>query len=895
MEADKEILDGFVVESREHLNEVEDELLAVEKQSGPPDAESINKIFRGIHTIKGGAGFLGLDKVNLLSHTMETLLSMVRSNELTADPPVLDALLSGVDLLRTMIDNVENQHMTDIADTVLRLDQLLTHNVSLEVQTHLQSQVSLFNRKGRETGFSINEFQLKKFKEENQELYLLAYDLNELRKTKSKSPLSVIRELEVVGDIVDGRIDSPMDDLSRSFKDIPLFYEVLFVSPLPADKLVPVIGVEPEPLTAEKINAEAEPPTPEPQVSQPPPAAANTPKPTAPAPPPPPRADPSDDLTGMPQVMGGKTETVRINVDLLDRLMNLAGELVLVRNQQLNNMPDFTPVLKSITQRLDLVTTEMQELIMLTRMQPIGTVLGKFPRFVRDLGKKLRKEIHIDISGNEVELDRTILESLSDPLTHIIRNCCDHGIELPEQRTAAGKPGTGTISIRVFHEAGQIAIIIEDDGQGIDQEKVKQKALERGLCTEEEISHMSRKEVFALLMQPGFSTAESISDVSGRGVGLDVVKSNIEKLNGNLDLKSEPGQGTTLNLKLPVTLAIIPSLIVRVGEDRFAIPQVNLEEFVSLYDEEALTGIECTEEREFFRLRGRLLPLVNLADVLEHVSPLSMETRAAITERNRLKRERVLQRLKETGGKGFTQEEEAARELNFAVLKVGKERFGLIIDHVFGTEEIVVKPMHSVLRPLKCYAGATVMGDGRVALIIDVEGTADHAGILGDFERDADHKAEKEKKSKITGAADERKLLVFKSGDVERFALDVTHIRRIEEIHTADIEKAGEREFITINRRSTPIIRLHTFLDVSQNIEHEEMYLVIPKHTDTPCGILVSELVDITECIVEMDTDSIKDKGLLGTAIVLDKMTLFPDLQWLTAMAERSKTIGAET
>jgi two-component system chemotaxis sensor kinase CheA len=361
-------------------------------------------------------------------------------------------------------------------------------------------------------------------------------------------------------------------------------------------------------------------------------------------------------------------------------------------------------------------------------------------------------------------------------------------------------------------------------------------------------------------------------------VGLDVVKSNVEKLNGNLELNSTAGKGTTLSLKLPLTLAIIPCLIVRVGDERFAIPQVNLVELVSLYDEDALTQIECAEERELFRLRNRLLPLVRLSEVLADRVPFSVETRTGITERYRKGREQSLVKVKENGGSIWNLNEKD-RTLSFAVLKVGKERFGLIIDKVLGTEEIVVKPMHSLLRPLKCFSGATVMGDGRVALILDVEGIAQHAGILGDFEMDAELRKEKEKEA-AEGEEPTRKLLLFKSGKVEQYALDLLKIRRIEEIRTSAIEKVGDREFITIDGFSTPIIRLHHFLSVSGIHEEENMYLVIPRD-DKHYGILISQLLDVTETKVRLNVDSIKEEGMLGTAIVHGKMTLFPDLDWL--------------
>ena len=896
MDMDHEVLDGFIIESREHLNAVEDELLQLEKKKDNQKEDSINTIFRGIHTIKGGAGFLGIDKVNSLSHVMETLLSMARSHEITPDEKVVDSLLEGVDILRAMLDNITNQHTVDISAITLKLENLIKNKASLEVQTDLKTEVPLIAASGKASPFTISEFQQKQLKTGNYSLYLLRFDLNHLRKTSNKSPIALINEILVLGDILDARLDVPIDNISRSLKDVPLLYEVLFASQLTAQQIMPVLGLDKDHIEEASTKPTAT-PTP---VSQPQPSPQES---TVSTEEPPVSLLPEQipDTTEEKMVSQRESEpgeissptlekssTVRINVDLLDRLMNLAGELVLVRNQQLNNLDNSNPILKSITQRLDIVTTEMQELIMLTRMQPIGTILGKYPRFVRELSRKLEKSIELNIIGSEVELDRTILESLSDPLTHIIRNCCDHGIESPDQRKKNKKPETGTIYIRVFHEAGQVNIEIRDDGQGIELAKIKKKAIEKGIFSEDELSRMNQKELFMLLTHPGFSTAEKVSEVSGRGVGLDVVKSNIEKLNGSIDIKSTTGKGTTLMLKLPLTLAIIPSLIVRVGNDRFAIPQVNLEELVALYDEDAWTRIECAEERELFRLRDRLLPLVRLDEVLAHPSTFTLDTRTEITERHRKLRESLLVTFSKKDG--YKLIPESSRTLSFAVLKVGKERFGLIIDKVLGTEEIVVKPMHSILRLLKCYAGATVMGDGQVALILDVEGIANHSGILSDFERDLEiRKAEKEKKDALQAAIE--KLLLFKSGKTEQFALNVQKIRRIEEIKTSNIECIGDKEFITISGVSTPIIRLHYHFSVSKIVEREHMFLLIPKESPKPCGILVSELVDILETPVQLNVDSFKEEGLLGSAIIHGKMTLFPNLEWLANHVDHPRQI----
>jgi two-component system chemotaxis sensor kinase CheA len=614
--------------------------------------------------------------------------------------------------------------------------------------------------------------------------------------------------------------------------------------------------------------------------------------------------------------------TIRINVSILDKLMTLAGELVLVRNQQLMSMERSDAANRDITQRLDIVTTELQGTIMRTRMQPIGNVLGKLPRIVRDLSMKLGKQITLDIKGNEVELDKTILESLTDPLTHIIRNCCDHGIEKPKERELAGKPPTGTVKVSAFHEAGQINIVIKDDGRGINPEKVGKSVVAKGLKSEADLAQMTDKEILNLIMLPGFSTAEQISDVSGRGVGMDVVKHSIEELGGSVELESWHGQGTSLHLRLPLTLAIIPCLIVKVDEHRFAIPQVNLVELVCLYDEEVHNKIEVAGIQEVYRLRDRLLPMVRLHEVLERPVPFTRDTKAGIAEKHRRRSARKLaewehrraaergrpedgakedeassadetaqaaQAAAGNGGQAGTSrmvqpvEDSASMEtLNFAVVKVGADRFGLIVDQVLGTEEIVVKPLHPALKSLRCYSGATVMGDGAVSLILDIEGIARHAGVS--LEQLSDEIVSQT----AAGASrlDTQSILLFQSGRKEQFALALPLIRRIERIGMQQVEQVGQKEFITVDGVSTLVLRLDKFLSVSPCEERQEMFLILPKYCHQPFGILMSRIIDIEEAAVHLNTESYSEDGLLGTDIIRGHLTLFPDIYRLIEKAE---------
>jgi two-component system chemotaxis sensor kinase CheA len=380
---------------------------------------------------------------------------------------------------------------------------------------------------------------------------------------------------------------------------------------------------------------------------------------------------------------GATDSSIRVDVQLLDRLMNLVGELVLARNQVLQvttNLED--AVFQATSQRLNLVTTELQEGIMKTRMQPIGSIWNKYPRVVRDLSAQCGKQIRLEMEGADTELDRSILEAIKDPLTHVVRNSADHGIERPEARTSRGKPAQGTLRLRAFHEGGKVNIEISDDGGGIDVERVREKAIVRGLITQERAAAMSERELTQLIFLPGFSTAEKVSNVSGRGVGMDVVRTNVERIGGTIDLLSRRGQGTTLRIRIPLTLAIVPALVVAAAGDRYAIPQVNLLELVRLEGEQAKSALDDLHGTKVLRLRGQLLPLVRLRDVL-----------------------------------GLPEHHED--HVNVVVLQADDRAFGLVVDDISDTEEIVVKPLGKELKGLGVYAGATIMGDGHIALILD--------------------------------------------------------------------------------------------------------------------------------------------------------------------------------
>jgi len=571
-------------------------------------------------------------------------------------------------------------------------------------------------------------------------------------------------------------------------------------------------------------------------------------------------------------------EFLRIKVDLLDRLMMLAGELVLVRNQQLMHLEQADATLRSITQSLDSVTTELQETIMRTRMQPIGTVFSRFSRMVRDLSRKLNKKIDFETKGDEVELDKNVLEAIGDPLTHLVRNACDHGVEKPEDRLAAGKSEAGMVTLCAYHESGQIHVDIKDNGKGMNRDVIRRKVLEKGLKTEDELARMSEQDLLNLVFLPGFSTAAVLTDVSGRGVGMDVVKTGVEKFGGSVSLTSIEGEGSVVKLRLPLTLAIIPSLIVQSGNERFAIPQVNLEELVCLYDKDAFTRIECAGAREVFRLRDTLLPMVRLREALAREKMFDEDALSEVTEQNSEARQEMAEKYKEAEEGGHT----IHYSLNFAVLRSGNLRFGLIIDRIHGSEEIVVKPMHRAVKGIPLYSGATVLGDGKVAMILDATGLARHYNV-----RDVGGgKDGKKQKAKTEEGTELRSLLLFSNGGSEQFGVSMQDVKRVEAIETAAIERVGSQEYITLDGISTRVVRLEDGLRVQGSSQPENMFFLIPQNARKPYGLLVEKLIDSGHYEVKLNKESYQAEGVEGTALIKKKMTVLVNLEQLMHLVD---------
>ena len=565
--------------------------------------------------------------------------------------------------------------------------------------------------------------------------------------------------------------------------------------------------------------------------------------------------------------MAGKSSVadnaIRVDISQLDKVMNLVGELVLARNQIVANTTQFDQAaLMTAAQRLNIITTELQESVMKTRMQPIGNVWGKFPRIVRDVSHELNKKVRLVMAGQTTELDRTIIEAIKDPLTHIVRNSIDHGIESPAKRLSVGKAEEGLLSLRAYHEGGQVNIEIMDDGGGINLDRVKAKAVSQHLITAEQSARLTEREALNLIFLPGLSTADKITNVSGRGVGMDVVKTNIEKIGGSIDLQSQPGQGTTLKIKIPLTLAIIPALIVTSGGDRYAIPQVSLLELVRLEGTQARKGIEQLYGAAVYRLRGHLLPLAYLNQQFKVKAGVPKNAAQAMDD-----------------------------VINIIVLQADGRPFGLVVDEINDTEEIVVKPLGKQLKGISSFAGATIMGDGRVALILDVVGLAQHANVVTET-RD---RPVIDTKARAQSDADQRQtLLLFSVGKDRRMAIPLALAARLEEFPVSRVERTGATEVVQYRGQILPLIRVadHVAGRVTPDEPSDILQVVVYAEQGRSYGLVVSQINDIVNESVTIKRAS-ASQGILGSAVVQDRVTDLLDVPGLVRAAEAHASLAA--
>ncbi|MEQ8404977.1 MAG: hybrid sensor histidine kinase/response regulator [Oceanicaulis sp.] len=744
----------------------------VKFEADPTDRATLDNIFRLLHTIKGTCGFLGLERLEAVAHAGETLLGKFRDGDLVADSSAVTLVLQSLDRIKEILTGIE-QTGTEPAGE----------------DSDLIKRLEILSEGGADPEAAAPPPPAPEPEPEP----VLEAGAPDAVEPAEGFDVDLGRELRP------GEVS--LADLEAAFMNTPGPDEDETSDAVLADDELDDVEAAPVPAA---------------------PTAAET------------AATPATPATsgGAPRA----SATIRVNVDVLENLMTTVSELVLARNQMhqiVRGVED--SALKTPLQRLSSVTAELQDGVMKTRMQPVGDAWKKLPRIVRDAQQDLGKKIKLVQEGEDTELDRQVLELIKDPLTHMIRNSCDHGLEAPEKRAAAGKSETGTIKLAAYHEGGAIIIKIIDDGAGIDPAKIRAKVLEKGLATEEELAGMSEAQIQRFIFAAGFSTAAQVTNMSGRGVGMDVVRTNIEQIGGSIDLASEVGKGSTFTIKIPLTLAIVSALIIKSGEQRFAVPQLSVKELVRVGAGSSI-AVETLHGANMIRLRDRLLPVIGLDHVLS-------------------------QSLQEGEMSGYV-----------IVLEAAGRKLGLVVDDVLDTEEIVVKPLSGPLRTISVFSGATILGDGSVIMILDPNGLAQETATETE---DAANTGAQEAEAGADISARQRLLLV-RAGGAEPKAVPVSLITRLEDFEASSIETVDGRHVVQYRGRLLPLA--HAGGHDGFKTEGRQPVLVFSEDGKS-AGVAVDEILDVVEEVLDLEMGS-ERPGVIGSAVIKGKATEVLDIAW---------------
>lgn len=799
-----ELISEFLVEAYENLDQLDQDFVTLESD---PSKELLARIFRTIHTIKGASGFMGLGKLERVSHEGENLLGLLRDGMLQVTPAITSALLATVDAIRQILDSLHESYRegevnySDLIDTLQRLQRAEVEAAPIAEAVVTEATA---NQETPQSGSESSQ-------PPEAEIPVKSAAENAPQPGKFKPVTGRIGETLIKKGIIQP------EDLARALEqqasgDQRMIGEILVD-----------LGLLPPELLQETLQILNEA------------RARNT--------------------------AGNVADsTIRVDIGLLDKLMLLVGELVLARNQILQYTSAREDAsFAAAAQRLNVITTELQESLMKTRMQPVGNIWSRFQRIIRDLSVSCGKRIRLEMEGQETELDKTLIEAIRDPLTHLVRNASDHGIEMPETRLGRGKNPEGLLSLRAYYEGGQVNIEISDDGGGINPERIKRKALERELITMAQAGRMNERELLSLIFLPGFSTAEKVTNISGRGVGMDVVKTNIEKIGGTIEIQSSVGKGTTFRIKIPLTLAIIPALIVTSAGDRYAIPQLSLVELVRVGADSGRREIEMIHDAPVYRLRGHLLPLIYL---------------------NRL----LLPHCESDPLTGRLQGAEDEGAINIIVLQAEGRQFGLVVDTVSDTGEIVVKPLSKQLKGIPVFAGATIMGDGRVALILDVIGLAQQS----DFISETRQRALVDASAPVTANEEEKRqsLLIVRTPDDGRMAIPLSSVARLEESPATAIERAGRHRVAQYRGSILTLIYLSEVLTErrrkprrkkSAATSSDRLSVVVYNFHGRNLGFVVDQILDTVAESFTLQTDNCRP-GVAGTAVIQGRVTEIIDV-----------------
>lgn len=822
-----DILRDFLVETQECLDHLDQDFVALE--ANPNDKERISSIFRAMHTVKGTCGFLGFSKLEKVAHVGESLLTKIRDGVIQLNQTITDALLASLDAIREMLQCIEKTGK----------DGDNTYNNLVELLTALQQT----KNDTAENNIAANNTTTSS-----------SVDSPPTKPTKSKAKSKAKKSKSSV------QLDNTTDDtpLQNGIEPIPAIDKGLVIEAKSAPTQTQTVDKSPNEILAEQHQI----PRPSESIEQqnyskqgPTSAAISVDKHTPP--------DETREAEQQKTTAGVSESTIRVDVKLLDRLVNLVGELVLSRNQVSQfgtSLGAKDSALATALQRLNIITTDLQERVMKTRMQPIGNAWGKFPRVVRDLANACGKQVKLEMEGKETELDKSLIEAIRDPLTHMVRNAVDHGIELPEDRLAKGKSSEGILVLKAYHESGQVIIEIIDDGAGISRNRLINKALEKGLMSNVDAERWTEKEILNLLFLPGFSTAEKVTNVSGRGVGMDVVKTNIEKVGGNIEIQSIEGEGTTIRVRIPLTLAIVPALIITCGNERYAIPQMSLIELVRLDSAQTHTSIEKVGGASVYRLREKLLPLSSLSRLL---FPKALELDSS----------------------------QAQDCLNIVVLQAADKQFGLIVDEIQDNQEIVVKPLGSLLRNVSMYAGATILGDGKVALILDVTELGERCGVVSQTGKQALND-----QTKTLGKTEiVHRVLVCQTGNQNLMAIPLSQVTRLEKLSRKSIEHAGNRLLVQYRGDIMQLLDVANVIsdgaesinvsDTENQSSEDLIDVVVYSVRKKSVGLMVEKIADIVETSLDIQGKSSRE-GIMCTISLDDRIVEVLDVNRVIRIAD---------
>lgn len=808
-----EIVREFLVESSENLDQLDRDLVALEEQPGARPL--LSSIFRTIHTIKGTSGFLAFGRLERLTHAGENLLVELRDGRRTMDQRTTDVLLAMVDRVRDLMAAIER----DGTEGDVEVDSVVALVEAVRTQDPQQAPAAAAPVPAPAAVPAPAPVPEETAPAEAEHA---AQDVQDAPVAVATAAGKVVGAKRVVSKQAASRPTASKQVASKQTAS-PRTTSKQTVSTHAASTPAVTDQVGVEQVAAQQAGSRR---------------AASAPAAVLPSPHPSPDAPPAAEVVEETSHQRVGETAIRVDVDLLDALMRQVGELVLARNQITRLAAAAQDVtLVRTAQRLDLIAGELQEGVMKTRMQPIEHVFSKMPRVVRDLAATCGREVQLEVSGGDTELDRGLLEAVKDPLTHLVRNAIDHGIESPADRVAAGKPAKGVLGLRAYHAGGQVVVEVSDDGKGIDPAVLGAKAVERGLRTPAQVEASTPAELLQLVFLPGFSTAAKVTNVSGRGVGTDVVRTKVESVGGTVDIDSVVGQGTVWRLRIPLTLAIMPALTVECSGDVYAVPQVNLLELVALDAQRGGAAIENVHDAPVYRLRGELLPLVSLSGVL------------GVPE--------------VAGGDGSSV---------IAVVQADHHRFGLLVDRVLNTEEIVVKALSARLKSIGLYAGATVLGDGRVSLILDVQAVARRA-LHGEHEAAARRGA----RDDVAVVSDSEQVLVVGIGDKRQVAMPLQQVTRLEHLRADEVEHVGGREVVRYRGTILPLVRLDRVLGAYSE-ETEELLVVVLTRGTRAVGLVVREIVDILEDHGTQHSE-VEDHGLLGSTVLGDRVVELLDVR----------------